>query len=302
LYTLSAPPPDTTPPTVSMTAPAAGSTVSTTVTVSATASDNVGVAGVQFKLDGATLGAEVTAAPYTLSWNTTTASNGAHTLTAVSRDAAGNTTTSSGAPITVGNDTTPPTVSMTAPANGANVRATITVSATASDNVGVAGVQFKLDGVNLGAEVTTTPYVFSWKTTTASKGAHTLTAVARDAAGNTATAAAVSVTVVRAPTITSFTPTSGPVGTSITISGTNFTGATAVMFNGVSAAPFTVTSDTRIQDTAPAGATTGPLSVTTPGGTATSTSVFTVTNTALMAAYGFNEGSGSVMADASGNG
>src|SRR3989441_8215142 len=58
--------PDTTPPTVSITAPAAGATVAGTVTVSSSATDNVGVVGVQFKLDGANLGAEVTAAPYSL--------------------------------------------------------------------------------------------------------------------------------------------------------------------------------------------------------------------------------------------
>src|SRR2546422_7956024 len=56
--------PDVTPPTVSLTVPAAGATVAGTVTVSANASDNVGVVGVQFKLDGANLGAEVTASPY----------------------------------------------------------------------------------------------------------------------------------------------------------------------------------------------------------------------------------------------
>src|SRR2546426_6225493 len=145
-----------------------------------------------------------------------------------SRDAAGNLATSADFTLTTLIDTTPPTVSVTVPAAGATVSGTVTVSATATDNVGVVGVQFQLDGVNLGAEVMSAPYALSWNTATASNGAHTLTAVARDAAGNTATAAAVSVTVVSAPTITSFTPTSGPVGTSITISGTNFMGATAV--------------------------------------------------------------------------
>src|SRR5438094_673476 len=91
----------------------------------------------------------------------------------------------------------------------------------------------------------------------------------------TATSAS-SFAVVVAPTITSFTPSSGPVGTSVTIGGTNFMGATAVTFNG-SAAAFTVTSDTAIQTTVPAGATTGPLSVTTPAGTALSASNFTLT-------------------------
>ena len=78
------------------------------------------------------------------------------------------------------------------------------------------------------------------------------------------------------PTITSFTPTNGPpVITSVTISGTNFTGATAVTFNGMSAS-FTVTSATTIQATVTTGATTGPISVTTPVGTATNASAFTV--------------------------
>jgi hypothetical protein len=96
-------PQDTTPPTVFMSAPTDGSTVSGTTTVSATASDNVGVAGVQFKIDGVNLGSEVTTSPYSVSWNTAAASNGSHTLTAVARDAAGNTTTSTTLTVTVSN-------------------------------------------------------------------------------------------------------------------------------------------------------------------------------------------------------
>ena len=69
------------------------------------------------------------------------------------------------------------------------------LTATATDAVGVAGVQFLLDGVALGAEDTTSPYSVSWNTTTAANGPHTLTARARDAAGNTTTSAVVAVTV-----------------------------------------------------------------------------------------------------------
>lgn len=105
---------DTTPPTVFLTAPSSGSTVSGTITVSATASDNVGVAGVQFKLDGANLASEDISSPYSVSWNTTSASNGSHTLTATARDSAGNSATSASVTVTVSNvvaDTTPPTIS-----------------------------------------------------------------------------------------------------------------------------------------------------------------------------------------------
>ena len=73
---------------------------------------------------------------------------------------------------------------MTTPAAGATVSATVTVTASATDAVGVAGVQFKVDGVNLGAEDTTAPYSVAWATTGIANGDHTLTAVARDAAGN----------------------------------------------------------------------------------------------------------------------
>lgn len=88
-------------------------------------------------------------------------------------------------------DATAPVVSVSSPTHGSAVRGMVPLLATASDNVGVAGVQFKLDGANLGAEITTAPYAASWNSLLASEGSHTLTAVARDAAGNTATAGAV---------------------------------------------------------------------------------------------------------------
>jgi len=78
------------------------------------------------------------------------------------------------------------------------------------------------------------------------------------------------------PTITSFSPTSGQAGTVVKIAGTNFTGAAGVTFNGSSAA-YTVDSGKQISATVPAAAATGPIAVTTPGGTAASTSVFTTT-------------------------
>jgi hypothetical protein len=85
---------DTIPPTVSITAPLPGPVFSKNLTISAEASDNVGVVGVQFRLDGTDLKPEVLKAPYSITLNTSKISIGSHTLTAVARDAAGNYTTS----------------------------------------------------------------------------------------------------------------------------------------------------------------------------------------------------------------
>ena len=423
-----APPADATPPSVAVSAPAPGATVFGTIPVSANASDDVGVVGVQFTLDGANLGAEDTSAPYSVSWNTTTASDGPHSLRAIARDASGKSTTSAAVAVTVSNaappspglvaaygfeettgavidssgqsnagtivngaartaagkigraidfdgvndyvsvadansldltagmtleawvqldtvsswrtailkekpgsdiyslyasnatnspqgavmrstgavvwtgappplsagtwthlavtydgatlrvyrngaqsasatgagsiqtstgalriggnliwgeytdgridevriynralsageitsdmtkpvvggsppppDATPPSVAVSAPAPGANVSGTIPVSANASDDVGVVGVQFTLDGANLGAEDTSAPYSVSWNTTTASDGPHSLRAIARDASGKSTTSAAVAVTVSNAAPPPDATPPS----------------------------------------------------------------------------------------------
>ena len=95
------------------------------------------MAGVQFLLDGANLGAEATVAPYTMSWNTASANNGGHTLSARARDAAGNQTTSAALSVTVSNaasDLTPPTVSATTPASAATaVSRTANITVTFSE-------------------------------------------------------------------------------------------------------------------------------------------------------------------------
>ena len=96
------------PPSVSVTAPASGATVSSTVSVNASASDDVGVAGVQFRLGAVNLGSEDTAAPYSISWDTTTVTNGSYSITAVARDTAAQTTTSTPITVTVSNSTGPP--------------------------------------------------------------------------------------------------------------------------------------------------------------------------------------------------
>jgi Big-like domain-containing protein/carbohydrate esterase-like protein len=115
---LTCPPADSTPPTVTITSPASGSTISGTINVTANASDNQGVAGVQFQLDGVNGGAEDGTAPYSVTWDTTATPNGTHTLTAVARDAAGNRTTSSPVTVTVSNNAPPPPPPPPAPEAG----------------------------------------------------------------------------------------------------------------------------------------------------------------------------------------
>jgi O-glycosyl hydrolase len=304
--------PDTTAPTVSVTAPADGATVSgSSVQVSANASDDIGVAGVQFRQNGINIGAEDTSAPYSVNLNTTALPNGARSLSAVARDAAGNTTTSSAVTVTIANppvisgisatsltqtsaqinwttniaadsqvnfgldssygssttldtnfvtshaqtlsnlnpgtvyhyqvlsreatgilatsgdntfttlappDTEAPTVSFDSPVEGATVAGSTQVTATASDNVAVVGVQFKLDGANLGFEDVASPFSATWNTATSTNGSHILSAVARDAAGNSAASQNVNVNVFN-------TDTTPPVISSIAASSITSTGS-----------------------------------------------------------------------------
>ena len=94
---------DVTVPLTSVTAPTSGATLSGLTTIAANATDDIGVKGVQFLLDGGALGAEDLASPYTFDWNTGLALNGAHTLSARARDARGNTADATGVGVTVQN-------------------------------------------------------------------------------------------------------------------------------------------------------------------------------------------------------
>src|SRR5438093_1399012 len=136
---------------VTVTSPASGSTVSGTVpvTASVTSVGALTVAGVQFKLDGNNLGTEDTTAPYSVSWNTTTASNASHTLTAVARDSLGMLWTSDPVTVTVFNDTTQTSVTIDQAAGQADPTSASPINFTAVFSKPMSG--FTGAGVTLSA-------------------------------------------------------------------------------------------------------------------------------------------------------
>ncbi len=196
IYNYTGGPPDTTAPTIpgNVTASAVSASAINVTWIAST--DNVAVAGYQVYRNGTLVG--TTAG---LSYpDTGLASSTTYSYAVAAYDAAGNVSTQSAAAFatTLTLDTTPPAVSLTAPANNAMLSGTVTVSATATDNVAVANVQFQLDGSELGPLVTAAPYGISWDTTTVGNGSHVLTAVAQDTSGNPATSTSVPVMVMNA--------------------------------------------------------------------------------------------------------
>jgi chitodextrinase len=300
---------DSTLPTTSITSPANNATVSSTITVSANAADNVGVTKVELYSDGTLKGTDTTS-PYTFSLDTIALTNGTHILTTKAYDAAGNigisisititvsngtggdsippsvptnlsvinTTTSTislswtpstdnvgvtgykiyrgGAQVattsatsylntgltasttytyqvsaydaagnnslqsvsvsgttksgSTGGDSIPPTTQITSPANNASASGTLTISATANDNVGVTHVDLWVDTVLRGS-IVTPPYNFSLDTTSLGNGVHTLTTKAYDAAGNIGSSPSVTINVTNGQQGDS-TPPSTPTG------------------------------------------------------------------------------------------
>ena len=181
--TTPAPTPDTTSPTAPSSLTANSITNSSANLTWTASTDNVGVTGYQIWRDGQNI-----ATSTMRNYNDSTLTSGTtYSYTIKAFDAAGNISAASNllSVTTSTPDTTAPTVAFSAPAANQTLSGTFAVSANASDDVGVAGVQFKLDSTNLSTEDTSSPYSTSWNTATASNGLHTLTATARDAAGNT---------------------------------------------------------------------------------------------------------------------
>ena len=187
LISSSQPSPDTTNPTISITNPLNNTNVSSHIIIVASASDDVALAEVQFLIDGTNIG-QVTIAPYAIGWDTSLYTNSQHTITAIAIDNSSNTAATT-IFVNINNtilDIIPPTVNITSPQNKSVVNGTITINATASDNIGIAGVTFKYNNTNIGPEDTTAPYNITWNTTNVSNGTYVITALARDTSNNTA--------------------------------------------------------------------------------------------------------------------
>jgi serine protease len=180
-------PTDTTAPATSITSPANGATVSGTISVAASASDNIGVTKVEFYLNG-TLAATDTSSPYSWSWNTTAVANGSHTLSSKAYDAAGNIGTSSNVTVTVSNststDTTPPVISNVAAVgvhkNGRFEITWTTDEASNSEVTFTSGASGTYTDANM---VTSHKMTFNGKKGTT----YSFTVTSTDAAGNRAT-------------------------------------------------------------------------------------------------------------------
>ena len=246
-------------PAVTLTQPTDGATFSApaTVNLAATASDADGtLTKVEFFNGAAKLG-EDTTAPYSFTWSGVATGN--YTLTARATDDLGATTTSAASTITVTSNTNspptvkPPTINSFSPAAGA-VGSQLTLSGTNLSSVTQATIS--------GSNATITPVSATQLKLTVPAGAQTGPISLTNLAGQTTSVASFKVT----PKLASFTPVSGIRGSQTQITGTTFTGATAVKFGSIAASNYTVDDDSHITVTVPNTATTSNITVTTPAG------------------------------------
>jgi hypothetical protein len=194
---------DTTAPVAALSIPDAVSTLSGTVMVYGDASDNVGVTRIEVHVNGTKV-AQSTSASIDYSWDTKTVSNASHKVRIVAFDAAGNSgykeqtvsvnnTTSTPPPPPTVTDSTAPAAKITSPTSGSTLGKKATIKASATDNVGVVRIEVFANGKLVGTATGSSANI-NWNTAKLSKGTHTVTALAYDAAGNVGTAPAVSVT------------------------------------------------------------------------------------------------------------
>ena len=174
-------------PSVSITSPSTGSTVSGQTTVSVAASDNVSVSKVELFINGS-LWATATSAPYDFTWDTSLTANGTATLQAYAWDSAGNQTQSQTDGVTVSNftamaDTQAPTVTFLSPTNDSSIGNKVNIVLSADDNVGVTMLSLAIDG-NTVSVSKNGQLRYHWNCRNVAAGVHTLTATAQDAAGN----------------------------------------------------------------------------------------------------------------------
>ncbi len=189
------PAPDTQAPTVSLTSPQSGATVSGLKYVNAVVTDNREIVATKLYVDGMYYAEmyDINPAAPTIGWNTVNFSNGPHTLTARAYDSSRNVGVSQTITVNVLNQ-----VSITSPMPGGTRRGVVPVVATVAD--GIVGVQFKIDGVNYGSEDTFPPFSVNWDTEDFADGGHTLVAVARLQTGS----------LVTSPSLTVYTDNTAP--------------------------------------------------------------------------------------------
>ncbi len=179
-------PSDRTPPTLSISSPQDRATLSGPVNITATASDDEALDRVEFLINGTQI-ASLTAAPFSTTWDTSNLPNGDYNIRAVAFDQAGNSTPDSVTVTLQGglDDTTPPTVSITSPADGQQASTPVNITADASDDLSLRSLAIIIDDA-LVADLNAPPFAFSWDASGAPPGPHTITARATDAAGNSA--------------------------------------------------------------------------------------------------------------------
>ena len=191
------PPPDTTPPTVQIISPANGASLNSMVWVAARATDKVGIAHVDLYMDQTLVGTCTNAAA-TYWISTATWGKGSHVLKALAYDLAGNTAWSQPVTVVIGSpgsttNTTPPTVQIISPANGASLNSMVWVAARATDKVAITHVDLYMDQTLVGT-CTNAAATYWISTATWSKGSHFLQAEAYDVAGNYAWSQPITVT------------------------------------------------------------------------------------------------------------